>query len=138
MLQKRYLEMPNSSSRQLVLASTSPFRRALLERLGLPFETISPDVDETARDGEGPGELVMRLAESKAKAGAAGYPDALVIGSDQVACIDRDILGKPGIRARAIDQLEQASGRVVVFYTGLCLLDGGRPDWKLSLSAFHI
>ena len=130
--------MPNSYSRQLVLASTSPFRRALLERLELPFETTSPDVDETARDGEGPRDLVLRLAESKAKAGATGYPNALVIGSDQVACIDRDILGKPGNRERAIAQLEQASGREVVFYTGLCLHDSASGQTQVECIPFHV
>lgn len=113
----------NLASHRLVLASTSPFRRTLLERLGLPFETTSPEVDEAAHPGESPEILVTRLAEAKARAGAQSFPDALVIGSDQVACIDGEILGKPGSREHAIDQLEKASGKKVTFYTGLCLLD---------------
>lgn len=107
----------------LILASTSPYRRQLLERLGLPFTSAAPDIDERPRPGESPQVLVLRLAEAKARAIASTHPNALVIGSDQVACIDKDILGKPGDRACAIAQLERASGRTVVFQTGLCLLD---------------
>lgn len=109
--------------RPLVLASTSPFRRELLARLGLPFATATPDVDERRRPGEAAAALVERLAEAKARAVAAEFPDALIIGSDQVACIDDQVLGKPGGRAPAIGQLQQASGRAVVFLTGLCLFD---------------
>lgn len=107
----------------IVLASTSPFRRELLARLGLPFLTASPEVDEARLPDEGPETLVTRLAEAKARAVGARHPGSLVIGSDQVACIDGAVLGKPGERGRAIAQLTQAAGRVVVFYTGLCLLD---------------
>ncbi|MBK1633742.1 septum formation inhibitor Maf [Thiohalocapsa halophila] len=111
---------------RLVLASTSPFRRELLARLGLPFDIAAPDVDEAQRPGEGAKGLVLRLAESKARAVADQFPDALVIGSDQVAGLadepDGAILGKPGTRERAIEQLTRASGRTVVFRTGLCLL----------------
>lgn len=114
----------------LVLASTSPFRRELLARLALPFLTAAPDVDEARLPGEGPQALVTRLAEAKAREVGRAHPGALVIGSDQVACIDGAILGKPGDRARAIAQLTQAAGRVVTFYTGLCLLDtrGGQAE----------
>nr|WP_207280593.1 Maf family protein [Thiocystis violacea] len=107
----------------MVLASTSVYRRALLERLGLEFTTAAPRVDETRRPGEPPAVLVRRLAEAKARAVAETHPDALIIGSDQVACLDEAVLGKPGNRATAIAQLEQASGRCVLFQTGLCLLD---------------
>jgi septum formation protein len=130
--------MQNTESPRLVLASTSPFRRALLERLGLPFQATSPEVDETALPGEGPRELVTRLAEAKARAGAAALPGSLVIGSDQVACIDGDILGKPGSRERAIAQLEQASGREVVFHTGLCLLDGRNGQAQVECIPFRV
>lgn len=105
----------------LVLASTSPFRRSLLERLGVPFTTASPGVDEARQPGEAPQALVLRLAEAKARAVAKDHPQALIIGSDQVACIDEMVLGKPGNRERAIEQLTRASERRVVFYTGLCL-----------------
>ncbi len=122
----------------LVLASTSPYRRALLERLGLDFKTSAPEVDERAQAGESPEALVMRLARAKARAGGAAYPDALVIGSDQVACIDGEILGKPGSRQRAIVQLEKASGRTVTFYTGLCLLDSGTDQAQVECIPFHV
>lgn len=108
---------------RLVLASTSPYRRQLLERFGLPFQSAAPNIDERRRPGESAQVMVLRLAEAKARAIAAMYPNALVIGSDQVACIEEDVLGKPGERANAIAQLERASGRTVVFQTGLCLLD---------------
>ena len=107
----------------IVLASTSPFRRQLLERLGLPFTTASPDTDENRQPGETPAALVVRLAEAKARAVAAEHPRALIIGSDQVASIGEAVLGKPGSRERAIQQLSRASGRTVIFYTGLCLLN---------------
>jgi MAF protein len=124
--------------RLLVLASTSPFRRALLERIGLGFETSAPDVDERAHAGESPEALVMRLAQAKARTGGAAHPDALIIGSDQIACIDGEILGKPGSRERAIAQLEKASGRKVTFYTGLCLLDSGTDRAQVECIPFHV
>lgn len=109
--------------RRLVLASTSPFRRELLARLGLAFVTAAPACDETRLDAEPAPALVQRLAEAKARAVAAQFADALIIGSDQVACLDDQILGKPGTRVRALEQLRAASGREVVFQTGLCLYD---------------
>ncbi len=130
--------MQNADSPRLILASTSPFRRVLLERLELPFDTLSPEVDETAGENESPEELVLRLAGAKARAGAAAATDALVIGSDQVACIDGQILGKPGTRERAIAQLELASGREVVFYTGLCLFDARNGSAQLECVPFHV
>jgi septum formation protein len=92
---------PTPNLPPLILASTSPYRRALLERLGLPFSTAAPDVDERQHPGESPPELVRRLAEAKARAVAQNHPDALIIGSDQVACLDDAILGKPGDHATA-------------------------------------
>jgi MAF protein len=111
------------STRRLVLASTSPFRRELLARLGLPFEVAAPDVDESRRAGESPEALVLRLSEAKARAVAARFADALVVGSDQVAVVDDEVLGKPGTRERAIAQLSRAAGRRVSFLTGLSLVD---------------
>lgn len=108
----------------LILASTSVYRRRLLERLGLPFEVRAPWVDETARSGESPEELVQRLAEAKARAVAALAPEALVIGSDQVAVLDGRVIGKPGGHAEAVAQLRRASGRVVRFVTGVWLVEG--------------
>jgi septum formation protein len=107
----------------LVLGSSSPFRKELLQRLQLPFETHSPDIDETALAGESPQQLVERLAIGKAEAVAERYPAHLVIGSDQVAVNGGEILGKPGSFERAVEQLLKASGQVVQFYTGLTLLN---------------
>ena len=109
------------SSPRLVLASTSPFRRELLGRLGLPFDTASPDTDETALPGETPEATALRLSEWKARAVADRFPDALIIGSDQVAVLDGKIYGKPGTHERAVEQLRTMRGRAVNFFTGLCL-----------------
>jgi septum formation protein len=122
----------------LVLASTSPFRRALLTRLGLPFTTDSPQVDETRRPDEPPQVLVLRLAEAKANAAAVRHPDAIIIGADQVACIDDLVLGKPGNREQAITQLERASGRTLVFQTGLCLLNAITGRTQTLVEPFHV
>jgi MAF protein len=125
-------------SQPLVLASSSPYRSALLGRLGLPFETAVPQVDESRRPGEPPQVLVLRLAEAKARAVARERPDALIIGSDQVASIDDQILGKPGNRARAVAQLEHASGRCVVFQTGLCLLNAVTGRTQTLVEPFRV
>jgi septum formation protein len=106
---------------QLVLASTSPFRRELLSRLGLHFATAAPDTDETPLPGETPEATALRLSEAKAKAVAERFADALIIGSDQVAVLDGQIYGKPGTHARAVEQLRTMRGRTVNFFTGLCL-----------------
>ena len=107
----------------LVLASTSPYRRELLSRLGLPFSVASPDTDESPRPGEAAETLALRLAEAKARAVAAAYPQALIIGSDQVAIANGKIYGKPGTHERAVAQLQELSGQSVNFYTALCLYD---------------
>lgn len=106
---------------QLILASTSPYRRALLERLQLPFHCIAPEVDERPRPGETAADLALRLATTKAAAVSHRFPEALVIGSDQVACLDGQLLGKPGTRQRAREQLRASSGRMVKFFTGVAL-----------------
>lgn len=123
---------------KLVLGSTSPFRRELLGRLGLVFDCDAPDIDESHRPDETPEQLVLRLAEAKARAVAERHPNALIIGSDQVACIDGDILGKPGDRARAIEQLSRASGKIVTFYTGLCLFNSASGDSQLICEPFRV
>lgn len=107
----------------LVLASSSPYRQALLAKLGLPFTAATPAVDESARAGESAAALVERLACAKAAALAERFPHHLIIGSDQVAGLDGEILGKPGHFDAARRQLQAASGRRVTFFTGLCLLD---------------
>ena len=106
----------------LILASTSPFRRELLQRLGIDFSTAAPDIDESAHPGEKPSELVRRLSEAKARAIGASR-QGLIIGSDQVATTGDDILGKPGSHEKAVEQLKYLSGKSVCFYTGLCLLN---------------
>ncbi|MGA9333390.1 MAG: Maf family nucleotide pyrophosphatase [Rudaea sp.] len=108
----------------LVLASTSPYRRELLKRIASGFRSVSPDVDESAHDGESPAALAARLAEAKARSVAAANPGALVIGSDQVAELDGATLGKPGSIENACAQLLACSGRRVVFHTAVCLYDG--------------
>lgn len=108
---------------KLVLASTSIYRKELLNRLGLPFVTATPEVDESVRAEETPQQLVRRLAEAKARAVAAQYPDALIIGSDQVATVAGRILGKPGGHQQAVAQLRLASGKRLQFLTGLCLFN---------------
>ena len=107
----------------LVLASTSPYRRELLSRLGLPFSVASPDADESPLPGEAAEALALRLAEAKARAVAPAYPQALIIGSDQVAIANGKIYGKPGTHERAVAQLQELSGQSVNFYTALCLYD---------------
>ena len=108
--------------RRLVLGSTSSYRRALLARLGIPFEVAAPGVDEAALTGESPAATALRLSEAKARAVAARYPDAVVIGSDQVADCDGRAIGKPGDRGTAIRSLTELSGRTVVFHTGVALV----------------
>lgn len=108
---------------RIVLASTSPFRKELLSRLGLPFETANPETDEAALPNESPEETALRLSEAKARAVVESYPDALIIGSDQVACLDGRTYGKPGTHENAVQQLHTMRGRTVNFFTGLCLLN---------------
>jgi MAF protein len=122
----------------LVLGSTSPFRKALLDKLGIPFITDTPNTDETRRPGEAPDRLVRRLAEDKARDVARRFPDALVIGSDQVACVGDEILGKPGNRENAIAQLSAASGKAVTFYTGLCLYNAANDQIQVAMEPFVV
>jgi MAF protein len=125
-------------TRRLVLASSSVYRRALLDKLGIAYSCVSPEVDETAHPDERADALVRRLALSKAQAVAASEPDALIIGSDQVATLGGRILGKPLTEARAIEQLQAASGKTVRFYTGLCLLDSATGDYQLEAVPFDV
>jgi septum formation protein len=108
---------------RLVLASTSRYRRDLLARLGVAFDVVAPGVDEAPRPGEAPATTALRLAEAKARAVAAARRDALVIGSDQVADLDGEAIGKPGDVAGAIALLARLSGRTVVFHTGVALVN---------------
>jgi len=113
---------------RLILASSSAYRRELLGRLGLPFEAIAPELDETPLDGETPQATALRLARAKAQAVARLHPRALVIGSDQVATLDGLQIGKPGDHPHALAQLQLMRGREVVFHTALCLWDGRIAD----------
>ena len=106
----------------LILGSTSRYRRELLQRLRLPFDTVAPPVDETPLPGEAPAALALRLALAKAQAVAALHPQAVVIGSDQVADLDGSPIGKPGTHARATEQLQRMRGREVVFQTAVAVV----------------
>jgi MAF protein len=123
---------------QLVLGSTSPFRKALLEKLGIPFCTDTPNTNEARQPGESPTDLVLRLAEAKAREVAGRHPAAMIIGSDQVACVDGEILGKPGNRENAIAQLTAAAGKTVTFYTGLCLYNSANEQTQTGVEPFTV
>jgi septum formation protein len=126
--------MPESAIRRLILGSTSPYRRELLLRLRLPFDVASPDVDETPLTGELPRALALRLALAKAQAVATLHPHAVVIGSDQVADLDGEPLGKPGSHARATEQLQRMRGKTVVFQTAVAVvcIDAGFAQVDLA------
>lgn len=124
--------------RQLVLASTSDYRKALLARLELPFITAAPGVDETPLADEDATQLVVRLASAKAQALAQRYPDHLIIGSDQVCVVAGKIYGKPHTEARAREQLRAASGHSVVFYTGLALFDSRDGSLQVLCEPFSV
>lgn len=119
--------MPVSQTR-LILASSSPYRRDLLARLRLPFQAISPDVDETPQTGERPEQLALRLSVAKAMAVAQQHPGCIVIGSDQVATVDGQPIGKPGDFTRAQAQLRALSGQRVAFHSALAVTDGARIE----------
>ncbi len=123
----------------LVLASSSPFRQRLLKQLRLPFASCSPDIDETAKPGERAVELVQRLAIAKAGAVTDRYPEALIIGSDQVAVHDNGkIVGKPHDYADAVAQLRGASGKSTTLYTGLCLLNAKTGSFQVDVIPFIV
>ena len=115
---------------ELILASSSPYRRELLSRLNLAFTVVSPDVDETALPHEAPQETALRLAQMKAHAVAALHPQALIIGCDQVATLDNIQLGKPMNHANAVNQLQKMRGRSVTFHSALCLLNAGSASMQ--------
>ena len=123
---------------RLILASSSPYRRALLARLKIPFESISPDVDESARPQETPAALVERLSIEKARKIATDHPDALVIGSDQVAVYNGNIVGKPHSHERAVAQLREASGRTVTLYTGLALINAVTGSMQSEVIPYRV
>jgi septum formation protein len=130
--------MTEPSARQIILASTSVYRRELLERLRLPFTVIASQVDETALPDEGPESLARRLALAKAQAVAAQHPDCLVIGSDQVADLHGEALGKPGTHARAVAQLQRMRGQTVIFQTAVAVVCQATGFAQTELAAVKV
>ena len=122
------------NSQLLVLASTSVYRSELLKRLQLPFETAAPDVDETPLPGESARATSMRLSQEKARAVAVGYPDALIIGSDQVALLEGQQLGKPLTHDNAVRQLRAMRGKTTCFYTALSLLNSKTGNMQTEVA----
>lgn len=127
-----------STQRPVVLGSTSRYRRELLERLGLPFDVAAPDVDETPLPHEPPRALAVRLALAKARAVARQHPDALVIGSDQVADLAGEPLGKPGRHARAVQQLQRMRGQSVVFQTAVAVVCAATGFEQVDLAPVEV
>ena len=123
---------------KLVLASTSPFRKELLGRLQIPFDTRNPELDEQHFESESASEIVQRLAREKAQAVATEMAEGLVIGSDQCAVLGDKILGKPGSFDNAIKQLRNSAGQTVVFHTGLCLLNAATGDAQIEDVIFKV
>lgn len=126
------------SKRTLILASSSTFRKSLLEKLMIPFETANPDIDETPHQGETPQQLVERLAIEKAKAIAHSQSNALVIGSDQVALHGDKIVGKPHTHENAVKQLREASGKSITLYTGLALVNSDSGEIQSEVIPFTV
>ena len=131
-------DVTETHPRSLVLASSSPYRKALLQRLGLPFSIRVPDVDESPAPGEDPSDLALRLASIKAEAVLPHYPKALIIGSDQIAICGGRLLGKPGHFAAACEQLIALSGRCVRFLTGVALLNTETRRMQVACIPFDV
>ncbi|HEY5682879.1 MAG TPA: Maf family nucleotide pyrophosphatase [Sulfuricaulis sp.] len=123
---------------KLILASSSPYRRELLERLKIPFEVIAPEIDETPHSDEAPEKVVERLAVEKAEKVAYQNPGALVIGSDQVAVYDGKIVGKPHNHDKAVEQLRAASGKTVTLFTGLALVNADTRHVQCEVIPYHV
>ena len=123
---------------KLILASSSPYRQELLARLGMPFEAISPEIDETPLDGERPEQTALRLAQSKAIKIAETYPDALIIGCDQVATLDGVQLGKPMTHEKAVKQLQYQRGRKVTFHSALCLFNSATKSMQAEVIPYDV
>ena len=130
--------MPDTALPRIILASTSPYRRELLQRLHLPFETISPQVDEAPFAGEQPRNLARRLARAKALAVAEQHPDAVVIGSDQVADLHGKPLGKPMQHDRAVAQLRAMRGQTVVFHNAVAVVCLARQHTEVDVSEVNV
>jgi len=122
--------MPSLSKIDLILASSSPYRKELLSRLKLPFRVLASDIDETPIMGESAESIALRLAQQKALFVSNKIPEAVVIGSDQVATLGGELIGKPGSHATALQQLQKMRGKRVTFHTAICVLDGRINDKK--------
>ena len=122
----------------LILGSTSPFRAEILQKLCISFDTAAPDINESPLANESPSELVERLSVCKAKKVAETHPAALIVGSDQVACVDQQILGKPHTHENAIEQLRSLSGKIVSFHTGLCLFNSESGNTQSTVEVFKV
>ena len=130
--------MPEPTDRKLVLGSTSPYRRQMLARLRVPFQVAAPEVDETPQASETPQQLACRLAMAKARAVAAQFPACVVIGSDQVADLDGQALGKPGNHERATAQLQQMRGKTVIFQTAVAVVCSDTGFAELDLAQVKV
>lgn len=126
------------SKRNIILASSSPYRKQLLQKLGVGFESLSPDIDETPTEQETPTELVCRLAEAKARALSGSHSNHLIIGSDQVATIGGRTIGKPLNHTTALGQLESFCGKEVLFMTGLCLLNSATGRAQITVEHYIV
>jgi len=122
----------------LILGSTSPFRAEILQKLCVSFDTAAPDIDESSQDNETPTQLVERLSICKAKKVAEAHPAALIVGSDQVACVEQQILGKPHTHEKAVEQLRFLSGKTVSFHTGLCLFNSETGNTQSTVEVFKV
>ena len=125
-------------NKSIILGSSSPSRIAILEQLGLPFGRMSPDIDESQKEGELPAHMVQRLAIEKAQAVALHHPHALIIGSDQVAEINGQVAGKPHTHEKAMEQLMQASGKAIEYHNGLCLLNAETGQFQIKLNTVRV
>lgn len=130
--------MSSSTPPRLILASSSKYRKELLNRLRLPFDVQVPNVDETPHPNETPEQTAMRLAKEKSFAVLAQAPGAIVIGSDQVATLDGEQIGKPGSHENALKQLQKMRGKRVIFHTALCLWDGRNPSATQALQLENV
>lgn len=122
----------------LILASSSRYRREVLEKLHLPFECVSPDIDETPLADESPEQTSLRLAEGKARKVAEAYPEALIIGCDQVATVDGLQIGKPGNHSNAVKQLTMLSGREVIFHSAICLYNSANRHMQSTIAPYYV
>lgn len=125
-------------SKQIILGSTSPFRKTLMQKLAIDFNTAAPDIDETRLPNESAEAMVRRLSIAKAKEVAKNHNNALIIGSDQCAVLKNDIMGKPHTHENAVKQLQASSGNTVTYLTGLCLYDPVNGEYELDCIPFYV